>query len=146
MDFYVEVIMKKTNKLLYGLIALLACVAVLYGVFRITRPKTVEGAKHITIEVVDKEEKVTSYELATDAEYLKEAMDELAARTDFTFDGSDGEYGFFIESVNGLKAVYEEDNAYWAIYVNGEYGQYGADQQPVTDGDVYRLAYEISSW
>ena len=80
------------------------------------------------------------------APYLKEAMDELAARTDFTFDGSDGEYGFFIESVNGLKAVYEEDNAYWAIYVNGEYGQYGADQQPVTDGDVYRLAYEISSW
>ena len=138
--------MKKTNKLLYGIIALLVCIAVLYGVFKINRPKTVEGAKHITMEVVDADEKVTSYELNTDAEYLKGAMDELAAQTDFSFEGSDSDYGFYIDTVNGLKAVYEENNAYWAIYVNGEYGQYGADQQPVADGDVFRLAYEISAW
>ena len=101
----------------------------------------------ITIEVLDNEEKTTSYELHTDAEYLKGAMDELAAKdSTFKVEGSDGEYGFFIEAVNGITADFETDKAYWAIYVNDEYGQYGADQQPVNDGDVFRLAYEISTY
>ena len=67
---------------------------------------------------------------------------ELKAKGDFTYEGSDSEYGLYIESVNGLKADYNVDKAYWAIYVNGEYGQLGADTQPVNDGDSFKLAYE----
>ena len=47
-----------------------------------------------------------------------------------------------VEVVNGEQAIYAEDNAYWALYVNGEYGQYSANQQPVTDGDTYTWTYE----
>ena len=55
--------------------------------------------------------------------------------------GSDSEYGLFITSINGITAD-GSDGAYWSIYVNGEYGQYGADSQPVNDGDAFSFRYE----
>ena len=137
---------RKSNKLWIALIALAACIAVMYGVFVRQKPKASEGSKHITIEVVDDNSDVKSYEFSTDAEFLKEAMDELALKEEFSFAGEDGDYGFFITTINGLTAIYEEDGSYWSIYVNDEYGQYGADQQPVTDGDTYKFAYEVSTW
>jgi len=138
---------KKSYKPLIALLCLLVCACGLYFFWQSRKPAVTEGAKAITIEVLDNGEKTTSYELHTDAEYLKGAMDELAAKdSTFTFEGSDGDYGFFIEAVNGITADFETDKAYWAIYVNDEYGQYGADQQPVNDGDVFRLAYEISTY
>ena len=42
-----------------------------------------------------------------------------------------------------MEANFEDgSNAYWAIYVNDEYGMYSLDTQPVTDGDSYALVYE----
>ncbi len=83
-----------------------------------------------------------TYEGRTDAQYLSELMDELQAAGDFSYEGSSGEYGLFIESINGRKADYSTDGAYWAIYVNGSYGEYGADAQPVEDGGQYGFVYE----
>ena len=131
-----------TKKIVIGavvLVALVALFAVLYSQFG---PKAVKGSKHVTIEVVDNNSESTSYALDTDAEYLRQAMDELGDKG-FTYDGTDSEYGIMISSVNGLMADYATDGAYWAIYVNGEYGQYGADSQPVADGDTYTFKYEV---
>ena len=69
-------------------------------------------------------------------------MDELK-EDGFTYEGSDSDYGLFINSINGLEANYDTDGAYWAIYVNGDYGQYGADSQPVADGDSFGFVYEV---
>ena len=71
-------------------------------------------------------------------------MDEAAEKTDFSYEGEEGDYGLYIETVNGLTADYDADGAYWAVYVNGEYGQNSVDLQPVADGDTYRLSYEAS--
>ena len=101
-----------------------------------------EGSKNIVIEVKDSEGNVTSYEVTTDAEFLRQAMDETEG---LTYDGSDSEYGMMVEVVNGEQAIYSEDNAYWAFYVNGEYGNYGIDSQPVTDGDTYSIVYEAAN-
>lgn len=60
-----------------------------------------------------------------------------------TIEVTEGDYGLYIDTVNGLTADYAEDGAYWSIYVNGEYGSYSADQQPVADGDVYGLVYTV---
>lgn len=106
-----------------------------------TTEATAEGSKHVTITVVDNEQNETTYEANTDAEYLKEVFDEI---DDLVVEGDDSEYGLYITTVNGLTADYNTDGAYWAIYVNDEYGMYGADQQPVTDGDAYKLVYEVS--
>ena len=88
---------------------------------------------------------VTSYELSTDVETLRELMDEAAESEDFSYEGDEDDYGLYINTVNGLTADYDTDGAYWAIYVDGEYGQYSADTQPVEDGGTYRLAYEVAA-
>lgn len=136
---------KNTRKIWIGVIALVA-VAIIFGVvYKVTAPKAQQGGKSCTLEVVDDNGDTTTYELSTDVEYLRELMDEAAENEDFSYEGEEGDYGLYIETVNGLTADYDTDGAYWAIYVNGEYGQNSADLQPVADGDTYRLSYEVSS-
>lgn len=96
--------------------------------------ESAEGSKSITIEVVDSKKKSVTYELQTDAEYLKEAMEEVE------------ELSFKMESgmvivINGERAVWSEDGSYWSIYVNGEYGLHGIDTQIVEDGDAFKFEY-----
>jgi len=100
---------------------------------------TAAGSKNITIEVKDSDGNVTSYAVSTDADYLRQAMDEADG---LTYSGTESDWGMMVEVVNGEQAIYAEDNAYWAFYVNGEYGQYGIDSQPVNDGDTYSIVYE----
>ena len=119
------------------LVALIAVMAVLWSTFK---EKPVEGSKTITIEVVNDKEESKVYELKTDAEYLRQAMDE-AKKQGLTFEGEEGQYGLNLLVINGLRADFNKDGAYWSIIVNGEYGMNGADTQPVKDGDAYKLVY-----
>lgn len=96
--------------------------------------QTAEGSKAVTIEVTSQSGEVTTYNVETDALYLIEVMEEIEALT-FTVD--DG----MIMTVNGETADYNVNGAYWALYVNGEYGNYGADKQPVADGDLFGITY-----
>ncbi len=100
--------------------------------------------KNITLKVVDNEGKVSEYDEKTDAEYLREVMDELSDDADFTYSGSESQYGLYIDTINGVRADYDNDGAYWAIYVNGNYANYGIDSQPVSDGDTFELKYEAN--
>ena len=104
------------------------------------REKPVEGSKEISIEVVNSKEKSEIYELKTDAQFLKEAMEE-AKENGLTFEGTDGDYGLMITTVNGERAVFEKDGAYWSFYVNDEYCNYGIAEQPVEDGDAFKIVY-----
>ena len=109
------------------------------------KPATHAGSKQIVIEVKGSDGNTKDYELSTDAEYLIQAMDELVNDgSEFTYSGTDGEYGLMVEVINDEKAVYAENGAYWALYVNGEYGSLGAADQPVADGDTYMWAYEAA--
>ena len=134
----------KNNKkpIIIGAVILVALIAIFAIVYSLNKPATSTGSKHITIEVTGSDGLTEDYTLSTDAEFLRQAMDELAAGTDFSYAGTDSEYGLMVEYVNDERALYAEDCAYWALYVNGEYGQYGADSQPVTDGDKYTWTYE----
>ena len=102
---------------------------------------TAAGSKNITIEVKDSDGNVTSYAVSTDADYLRQAMDEADG---LTYSGTESDWGMMVETVNGEQAIYAEDNAYWAFYVDGEYGQYGIDSQPVEDGVTYSIVYEAA--
>ncbi len=97
-----------------------------------------EELTNVTIEVVSKDGKKTSYSVKTAKETLYDAMTEAEG---LTFEGVDQSAGFMITHVNGERAVYELDKAYWAIYVNDQYGMCGAREQALTDGDVYKLEY-----
>ena len=99
-----------------------------------------EGKYKITVEVVDDQGETKSYQSSTDAEVLYDALLEIDG---LTLDGYESDYGYYITGVNGLTADYDADGAYWSLYVNGEYGSYGVESQPVADSDTYRLAYEV---
>ncbi len=101
--------------------------------------KPTEGTKNVTIEVVNSQTVSTLYEVETDAEYLIGAMDDADG---LTYDGSEGEYGFTVSAINGEVADFTVDSSYWAFYVNGEYCNYGVSEQPVNDGDAFRIVYE----
>ena len=104
------------------------------------REKPVEGSKAITIEVVDSKGESEKYELKTDAEFLVEAMEE-AKQQGLTYEGEEGQYGLSISTVNGERADYTLDGAYWGFYVNDEYCNYGIEEQPVEDGDAFKIVY-----
>lgn len=94
--------------------------------------------KNITLTVTYADETSEEYAITTTAEFLKEAIE-----TTVELEGSEGEYGYTLTAVNGVEADFADGkNAYWAIYVNDEYGMYSLDTQPVTDGDRYALVYE----
>ena len=103
---------------------------------------TILTEKNVTLDVVNSKGETKHYEDNTNAEYLREFMDELKDDGDFTYEGTDSASGIFIESVNNESANYTTDGAYWAIYVNGQYGNSGADSQTVKDGDEFKLVYE----
>lgn len=132
----------KNKKTLYSVIGIILAIAIMFGLYKAFGPKAQSGSKSVTVEVVDDKGDIKAYGEKTDAEFLKEVMDELSKTTDFSYEGTDSEYGLYITAINGITADYNTDGAYWAIYVNDEYGMYGADQQPVADGDKYSFVYE----
>ena len=99
-----------------------------------------DGKMSITVEVKDADGNVSAYTGKTDAENLYDAIADVDG---VTLDGYESDYGFYITAVNGITADFETDGAYWSIYVNGEYGAYGVESQPVADGDTYTFAYEV---
>lgn len=94
-----------------------------------------EGAKTFTLKVVADGHTVT-FTVSTDEEFVGAAL--LAHGI---VAGENGPYGLYITSVNGITAVYETDQAYWAISKGGEYLMTGADTTPVENGAQYELTY-----
>lgn len=126
------------KKKILGVALLVLLIVAMIFVFVKFSEKPVEGSKSITIEVVNSEIESVKYELKTDAMYLAEAMDEAEG---LEYETEEGPYGLTVLSVNGERAVYEENGAYWGFYVNDEYCSYGISEQPVEDGDYFKIEY-----
>lgn len=94
-----------------------------------------EGSKTITVDCAIADDKVT-FTIKTDAENVGDALLENQL-----VEGDNGEYGLFITKVNGISAVYEKDNAYWAFYIDGQMADTGVSGAPVEDGKSYSLVY-----
>lgn len=118
------------------LVALIAVFAVIYFAFG---AKPVAGSKNITIEVVSADATSKMYEVSTDAEFLRQAMEEAEG---LEFSGTESQYGLTVEVINGETTDFN-NGSYWSFYVNGEYCNYGIDSQPVMDGDAFKIAYEV---
>lgn len=129
---------KSNRKLFIGIGLLAVFIAALTLIYSAFGAKPVQGSKAVTIEVVNQAQESTIYELHTDAEYLRQAMEEAEG---LTFSGTESQFGLMIDTVNGIRADYTLDNAYWSFLVNGEYSNYGIDTQPVMDGDTFTIAY-----
>ena len=117
---------------------LLVAVLVIAAMGFIWSEKPVEGSKEIVIEVINSKKEVKEYGLKTDVEYLRQAMDEVGIQ----YGGTESEeFGMMVDTINGERADYTADGAYWSFYVNEEYCNYGIDTQPVEDGDTFQIIY-----
>ena len=134
---------KKINKkVIVAAVILIAAIAVFSGIYFLFGAKPVAGSKAITIEVVDDRQETTSYQVQTDAEFLRQAMEETE---NLSFSGTESEYGMMVDTVNGLTADYNTNGAYWSFYVNGDYCNYGIDSQPVMNGDTFSIRYTLAT-
>lgn len=93
------------------------------------------GAKNVIMTVIDNNGDAKEYEIKTDTLYLNEAMEEAG----ITYDAD----GTYVNAVNGITADYNVDQSYWSFEVNGQYCNYGIFEQPVNDGDSFKIAYTI---
>ena len=126
----------RNKKLAIAAIALVVVIGLMLGVWMTTRPETEAGSKAYTVTVVHKDGTVKDFAYRTDAEYLAEALLEEGLVS-----GEESQYGLTIITVDGEDAVWETDNAYWAIWIGEEMAMTGASEIPVYDGSTYKLEY-----
>ncbi len=130
----------KNKKVLLAAIALLVVAGVMAAVYFATRPTVQDwtGSKTITVTVVHSDGKSQEFSYSTDKAYLGEVLQEAGL-----ISGTPGEFGLYIETVDGETASWEENGAYWAFYVGEEYATTSVDLAPITDGAVYKLVYTL---
>ena len=128
----------KNKKLILAVVALAAVIALLLGVYTLTRPETAAGSKTITVTVVHSDGSSKEFVYHTEEENLGPVL--LA---EGLVEGEDGPYGLNISAVDGETADWNVNQSYWALFIGEEYATTGADTTPVTDGGVYSLVYTI---
>ena len=128
----------KNKKLVLIAVALIACVAVMLGIFVMTRPETVAGSKTVTVTVVHKDGSEKVFTCKTDAEYLGTVLvDENIVAPNY------GEFGLYFDTADGETADYNVDGGWWQVLIGEESAMVGADQIPIADGDTFKLVYTI---
>ena len=128
----------KNKKMWIVIVVLAVVIAAMAGVYTMARPQAVEGGKNVTILIVHKDGTEKKLEYATDLENLAELLLAKELATGY----SSEEYGFTIESVDGVTADWSKDSAYWALYEGEEYATTSAAGIVLVDGGVYKLVYE----
>ncbi|MGI5883827.1 MAG: DUF4430 domain-containing protein [Candidatus Spyradocola sp.] len=124
--------MNKKTKIILSLVALVVVVAVFVGVYFATRPETSAGDKHITVEIVGKDDSRT-VELDTDEEYLGPALEQ-----ENLISGTESEFGLYVTTVDGYTAD-ESAQEWWCFTKGGETLNTGVDSTPIADGDAFEI-------
>lgn len=94
-----------------------------------------EGSKTVTVKVV-KDDATLTFTLKTDGATLGDALVDTKL-----VEGEQGDYGLFIKKVNGIRADYNLDGAYWSINQDGKPLMSGADSTNISGGEVFELVY-----
>lgn len=128
----------KSKKLIAIVLALVVVIGAMIWLWLGSQEDTIEGAKTITVTVVHQDGSQKDFEYHTNEEFLGAVI--LA---EGLVEGEDGPYGLMISTVDGERAVWEENGAYWALFIGEEYATTGADTTPIEDGGVYKLVYTV---
>ena len=125
---------KKSNKKIWlAVAALVVAVAVVLGIYFVTRPAPQQGGKTITVQVVMLEGEPSDYTIQTDEEYLRGALESIDL-----IEGSESEYGLFVTTVNGV-TVDDSKQQWWCFTQDGEMLMTGVDTTPIADGDHFEI-------
>jgi len=87
-----------------------------------TKDEPAAAAASFRVVVTDLDGNETTFVYTASADSLGEALvaENLIA-------GHETEYGLYIDTVNDITADWDNDQTYWAFYINGEYATTGID-------------------
>lgn len=94
-----------------------------------------EGAVTVKIEVTA-DNKTITLTVKTDETNLEKIL-----TANNLVEGDESEFGLYIKVVNGIRADYDLDHAYWAIEKDGAPTPTGANGITVADSETYALVY-----
>lgn len=124
---------KQNKKILLIAVAAVALVAIMAGAWMLLGPKGTQGAKALQVTVVYADETSDEFAFSTDAEFLREALEEQKLIA-----GDESEYGLFVKTVNGVTAD-EAQQQWWCFTKGGEEVMTGVDATPIADGDHFEI-------
>lgn len=127
--------MQKNKKvLIIAAVVLLVIAAVLFFVSRNNQPQTVEGAKTITVTVMQEGVDDKVFTIHTDAEFLRGALEQ-----ENLVEGTESQYGLYVITVDGVTAD-DSQRQYWCFKDgNGDDLTVGVDSAPIADGDAFQI-------
>ena len=109
-----------------------------YNKSRVKRSE--DGSINVQILVIDIDSKIISdNSYNTDNSSLYDLM-----ANNYELKTEDGTYGKVLLGIDNL--ITDFDTTYIAIYVNGEYAQFGISSLQISDGDVYEFNEEKVMW
>ncbi len=136
---------KNLNKSIIITLLSVLLIAVMVIVYVNTRPQPADKAnqevtedgvtavKTITVRVVIPNENPMDYVIKTDADFLRQALDQ-----EKLIEGEEGDFGFYITGVNGRLAD-EGKREWWCITKGGEEVFTGVNEIVLQDDDQYEL-------
>ena len=127
------------KKLIAGVVALIAVIAILLGVYLNNRQPTTSGSKTITVSVFDtigSTEASNTATITTDEEYLRGVLEQ--EDSGISISGSESEYGLFVTTVDGVTAD-DSKQQWWCFTKGGEMLNTGVDSTPIADGDTFEI-------
>ena len=95
-----------------------------------------QGEKSFIFEVTDANGNVTSQTIRT-----TEATVGAALVEEGLIEGDVSDFGLMVTHVNGIRADFVEDEAWWAFYIDGEMAMAGVDSTDIEEGVTYAFVY-----
>ena len=95
------------------------------------------GATQIKAKVVYQNGTEKTFTVNTDKTNVGDAFVEVGL-----ISGEEGQFGWFITTVDGEYHKWEDDGKYWAFYIDGEYAMTGVSSTEVVAGTKYEFRVE----
>lgn len=123
------------KKKIIAIIVLLVLIAAAAIAYVCLKPQAQQGAKAVTLTVTHGDGSEKTFEMHTDAETLREAVEELGI-----LEGEDGPYGIYVLGVDGETAD-EGLEQWWCFNKDGEMLMTGLDDTMIADGEHYEAVF-----
>ncbi len=116
-------------------VAIFAAISMLFCLSACGETKVQQGEKNITVTVVYEDKTQKEFEISTDAENLGDALYEQKLVTVEEY-----KTGFY-NTIDGVRADYALDKAWWCITKGGEMTTKGANDLIIADGDCFEITH-----
>lgn len=123
---------KKRSWLILAAVVVLAVAALLC--WKLLSPTGTAGDKEIAVEVVHGDGSTKTFDIATDSENLRGALEQEEG----LIVGEESDYGLFVTTVDGETADAAAEQ-WWCFTKGGEMLNTGVDDTMIADGDHYEI-------